>query len=139
MGVDYYSYLIVGCEIDEDKLKIKRKERKCQCNVKDIENAQYCSECGEEAWREEWDPVEGYDEMDDEFLGLPIVHNTDYKNCWIAIHKEDVGNHGSFDAVKLETPKDMEELKAKLKAKLEPRDLWNEESFGVWAIQFISY
>lgn len=34
---------------------------------------------------------------------------------------------------------DIEQLKEELKAKLEPHGLWDEESFGIWIIQYCSY
>ena len=39
----------------------------------------------------------------------------------------------------MELPKTIEELKIELKSKIEPFGLWNEDSFGVWCIQYCSY
>lgn len=140
MGADYYSYLIVGCEIDEKKLKIPKKVRNCRCKVNNIESSEYCSKCGRPAWDEDYDLLDGVNEDEDKFFEFDIVHNTDDKNCWLAISMKEVGDsEGVFDAVKLETPDNIGELRKKMKAKLGPLGLWDEEKFGVWAIQYCSY
>ena len=138
MGVDYYSYLVVGCSIDEDKLKIPTKVRACDCNVDKIEDMKFCSKCGEEVWKEDYDLIEGYEE-DESFLGFDLVYNTDNENCWIAIRKKEVGGYNRNEFDMLDPSDNIEELKAELKAKLEPHGLWDKESFGIWVMQCCSY
>lgn len=138
MGADYYSYLIVGCSVDEDKFKIPTKVRACKCDVDKIEDMKFCPKCGEEVWTEDYDLIEGYEE-DESFLGLDLVYNTDNENCWIAIRKKEIGGYHKDDCDKLDRNDDIEQLKEELKAKLEPHGLWDEESFGIWIIQYCSY
>ena len=133
MGVSYWSYLIVGCKVDKEKFKINKIEESCYCDVRGKQFMEYCSKCGKKVVEEDYDVIDGYEE-DESFLELPLVHNTDYKDCWIAIYKEEFE-----DCVKMELPKTIEELKIELKSKIEPFGLWNEDSFGVWCIQYCSY
>lgn len=140
MGANYYSYLIVGCEVDEKKLKVPKRVRNCKCKVDNIESAEYCPKCGAAAWYEGYDPVEGINEDEDRFFDFDIVHNTDDRNCWLAIRMKEVGDsEGCFDAVMLETPDDLSDLRKEMKDKLGPLGLWDEKKFGVWAIQYCSY
>ena len=138
MSVSCYSYLVIGCMIDENKFKIPTKVRACTCNVDGIENMNFCPDCGEEVWEEDYDFVEGYEEQES-FLGIPIVFDTDQKNCWIAIRKKEVGGYNKDESAMLDPEDDIEKLKEDLKTKLEPHGFWDEESFGIWVIQYCSY
>jgi hypothetical protein len=138
MGVDYYSYLVVGCSIDDSKFEIPTKVRACECVVDGIEDMKFCSSCGKEVWKEDYDFVDGYEEKES-FLGLPLVYDTDYNNCWIAIRKKAVGGYNNDEFDTLDRYDNIEELKKELKEKLEPHGLWDEESFGIWVIQQCSY
>ena len=135
MGVSYWSYLIVGCKVDKEKFKINKIERSCNCDI-DKRFIKFCSKCGKEAVDESYDVIDGYKE-DESFLELPLVHNTDHKDCWIAIYKEEIDDRKN--SVKIESSKTIEELKIELKSKIEPFGLWDEDSFGVWCIQYCSY
>jgi len=42
MGADYYSYLVVGCEIDDSKFEIPTKVRACECPIDGIERMKFC-------------------------------------------------------------------------------------------------
>jgi hypothetical protein len=138
MGVDYYSYLVIGCLIDEDNFKIPTKVRTCDCVVDGIEDMKFCSSCGDDVWKEDYDFVEDYSEKES-FLGIPLVYDTDYRNCWIAIRKKEVGGYHKDESAMLDPSDDIDKLKKELKEKLEPHDLWDEESFGIWVIQACSY
>ena len=89
-------------------------------------------------WKEDYDLIEGYLEGES-FLGLPLVYDTDQKNCWIAIRKKKVGGYNKDEFDMLDPTDDIDKLKEELKTKLEPHGLWDEESFGIWVIQYCSY
>ncbi len=44
MGVDYYSYAIIGIQIDPKKLVTETKERGCKCE--EVPTGKFCSNCG---------------------------------------------------------------------------------------------
>ena len=136
MGVDYSSYVVIGCKVDEKKFRINKKVRGCDCKVDNIENMKFCSNCSKKVWEEDYDFIEGYEE-DESFLGIPLVYNTDHRECWVPIYSGEADDR--IDNIKLNLPKSIEELKAELKTKLEPSGLWDEDSFGIWCIQYCSY
>lgn len=140
MSVDYYQHLIIGCKIDINKIKIPERVRNCDCDIQNIDTIKYCPECGRAAWVDSWKAIEGYDETDypATFLNMPLVYDTDEANCWVAIQKQDLKDDIS-SSIKFKNIEDIEALKKEIKSKLEPIGLWNEEDFGIWAIQNISY
>lgn len=140
MSVDYYQYLIVGCKIDENKIKIPERIRNCDCDIQNIDTMKYCPECGRAAWRDDWKAIEGYNSTvyPETFLDMPLIYDTDGANCWIAIQKQDLKEDMS-NAIKFENIENIEALKKEIKSKLEPVGLWNEKDFGIWTIQNISY
>ena len=48
MSVDYYSYLVIGCGVDQEKLEIPTKIRACECDTDlfKIEDMKFCPNCG---------------------------------------------------------------------------------------------
>jgi hypothetical protein len=62
--------------------------------------------------------------------------NEDSKYLWVAgalLESNGDGNVGFLAKV------DFEDIKVRMKAALNPRNLWDEKSFGLWAVLYESY
>ena len=138
MGVDYDSYVVIGCEVDSSKLYSVQKVRNCNCEIDDADTANFCSNCGRAVWGEENLPIEGFDEDNYKFMDYQVVTVTDNERFWIAIRSARASDY-TDEAVKLETPDDISGLREELKSKLGPLGLWDEKKFGIWVIQYVSY
>lgn len=137
MGVDYSTYVVIGCEIDKEKLYISEKVRSCDCDVDGIENMSFCSKCGKTVWKEIEDTVEGYDESKDTLFGYDLRYGTDHERCWVIIRGARADDKNS--AIKLEVIDNISELREELKAAIGPAGFWEEKKFGIWAIHYCSY
>jgi len=137
MGADYYSYVVIGCEIDKSKLYTSTKARACYCIVDGIEDTSFCSNCGKPVWKDELDVAEGFDESKETLCGYNLIYGTDHERCWVAISDAEADDRN--DAVKLEAPDDLAKLRKELKTAIGPVGFRDEKKFGIWVINYCSY
>lgn len=146
MSVSYSSYAVIGVKIDPKKLVITEKVRNCSCEVKNIEKKKFCSSCGKKVFVEEDTYIPQYDDdahkKDFPFYyslcGFPLIYNTDNIDAFVAFiccECDDYNDNPFSDLSNI----NIEEVKTKMREKLEPMGLWNEENFGLWAVQYCSY
>lgn len=140
MGVDYYATALIGCEVPRDVFFRTVKKRGCRSEL--VEGAQFCPSCGKPTWIEEemgpWEVLE-----DDHKLGLHLkgkageivrfAFTTDEKRGFAGLYRIGAGD----DAGRLPWPDRC--VKEATREALEPLGLWDEESFGLWAVQYCSY
>jgi len=149
MGADYSSYAVVGVEIDQSKLFTTEKVRGCKCDMGDVnpETTKFCPLCGKEVWKEEETPIPAYNEDADSgpfyrCLGpYMLVFTTDYRRCFagVILCGPADGDRGDEDALMAELPYDLKSIRDEMRRQLEPLGLWQEDKFGLWAVQHCSY
>lgn len=127
MSVDYYSYAVLGVELPVDKLYRtvvrEHKEHKVTPGMK------YCPVCGEQAFVEVKEAL--FDEDEQRVGGLDLIWSTDEEQAFVglvAVEREICFKVDSLDGIK-----------AWLREELEPFGLWDEDKFGLYAVQYCSY
>lgn len=135
MGADYYSYSVVGIEIDEKKLYLPPKKVKAFKHDYP-ESMKFSPDNGKPLWDTEEQPVPGYD-PDDEKLGkYRIYHGTDHSVAVVGIGVEAGGYKKQYDFMKLGNT---DKLKNELEDFLTPLGLWDKDKFGLYSICYCSY
>jgi hypothetical protein len=111
VGVDWKGAAVLGCEVTgkTEKVTVKSKTEKA--------------------------PIDGWDTIKQ--AGLSCYSTTDGERQFVGVG---VGAWGGDDAAHL--PLDATELAAakdKIRMVLAPLSLWDEKSFGLWAVLYCSY
>lgn len=136
MGADYYSYAVIGVEIDQKKLYQK------PINKKAFEHdypktMKFCPNTGNKLWEEVEEPIPEWDD-EDELGEYKVYFSTDDTRCFIGVIVCESGPYkGEVNFVQF--PDDLEDKKQKLKDFLTPLGLWDESKFGVYSIMRCSY
>lgn len=148
MGTDYRAYAVIGCEIIlNDIPNITRIIKAFEHNYP--EDIKFDSKTGEKLWKEDTYQEFAFEPDDDRFydkrtkmidigeftifrgtMGSPVVIGF---GCG-----ENTYSNGGDEHEVVGLP-DVNELKNKLKAILEPVKMWNEDRFGLHAILYCSY
>lgn len=152
MSAYYYSKAIIGCEIDLRLMWESYEMPYCQHQVDPV--MKFCPECGKENMMlvcykrkfgedkedyQEWSESDlerfglGYDAFED---GVYFVASTDGKQvvAGLVACGYDIWNGGSIGFSKVDN-----DLKNRTKEALKRFGLWNESSYGLYAIQYCSY
>lgn len=135
MGAVYHSYAVVGVKIDPERLVTTKKVRGCQCEK--TPTGHFCSSCGEPAFIEEDECIEGYNE-DEDIYGYKIIFGTDHNEAFIAAivcKDDDYGDSKNFSQM----PTELERIKNDMRNTLDPIGLWDEKKFGLWSVLYCSY
>lgn len=155
MSVSYYASVMIGVKlnpIDVDAFLKKRVKEVRGCSHDVDEKSKFCPQCGKPRVIHEskYDFREFIERND---LGLECRDSTDSRFFFVTLDgtlEERVeennlfsyqvnldGGHRPF--AKINFPKDIDEVKSKLKDILEPLGLWHEGNFGIWMIGKCSY
>ena len=148
MGADYRAYAVIGCEIDLDVIPRITKIVKA-FNHNHPENVKFDPDTGNKLWKEDSyqefafgpDDDRTYDERTKMInIGdFSIFRGTDGKPIVLGIGCGDsTYSNGGDDHEVIDLP-DINGLKNKLKAILEPVEMWDEDCFGLHAILYCSY
>jgi len=133
MGVYYYAYAVIGCEVT-GKLYDEIEVRRCQCTPAPV-SSKYCPECGSlAAPRSERTPRPYFDEDASVIGGLMVTFANDKKRAFAGL-RACVTMNG--DASLLSIPDPVMAFDA-VRAELERFGLWNPASFGLWAVMNVS-
>ncbi len=139
MGVSFYSYAIIGVEINIQDLYTREYNRNCDCDIEFNADAppKYCSGCGNAFLKETMENIEGFNGS--RFNGWDVIFNTDRKKAVIgmttASAREDSDKNISF----LQMPAvDLTSIKEELKNALGTR-FWDEKKFGLYSVMYCSY
>lgn len=136
MGVDYYSYLIIGLEIDHKKLFRNQKVKTFDHNYS--EDYKFDPKTGKKLWEIDERPVKGYN-GEDKLYTYKVVHSTD-KKSWFVADKIIVCNCNYDYSRKLPfKPDEYEKIKEKMKFELEAFGIWDEKKFGIYNVIYCSY
>lgn len=145
MSTSYYAKAIIGIEIDPSKLIEIRMERNCSCSYAPLKTMNFCPNCSSKAWKkEEWSADKDFDYDNYKYCGLKVICLSDYDRDFYHIHRmfivavgADTGDLCYSDSggpVMCPLPENISETKEMLKDILEPKGLWDESKFGLWAI-----
>lgn len=138
MSVNFYSYSVIGVEIDEDDLYQPAKMVKAfeHNHGRDVK---FCPQTGKECWKEVREPISEWDEY--QTLGeYKVHHSTDQRRYVVGIVASETGSSDGGDDVAFnKLPHNIEGEKERLKSFLKPLGLWNDRKFGLYAILYCSY
>lgn len=148
MGADYRAYAVIGCEIMLENIP-KITEIIKAFNHNHPKNVKFDPETGKKLWKEdsyqefafEPDDDRTYDERTKmiDIGEFKIYRGTDGSPTVIGFGcGEDTYSNGGEVHEVIDLP-DVNELKNKLKAILEPVNMWDEDCFGLHAILYCSY
>jgi len=150
MSTSFYAQAIVGVEIDVDKLIKIELSRKCRCKNKVDKTMKFCSGCGGKLWERDEINLNDFDYEKEFYCGMKIIRVYGYsrfddeefyhiKRIFLAGVGAETDDccYGAEPAMcsLFENPS---EIKDMLKETLEPKGLWDESKFGVWAIGKLS-
>lgn len=142
MGVYYTACTVVGIEIPQSACytRSQTRDRGCEHPLPDGSNDPFCSRCGEKTWVESvvTEPLSLYDEDNGTFAGLDVIqdqYHDDARRFFVGTATT-MDMQGGFP--EMLPPGVVEETRQRLKAVLEPLDLWDEDKFGIWTF-FMQY
>lgn len=137
MSVNYSAYAVIGVEVT-GKLHTITKQPSCTHQPRGA----FCSTCGKpNKTANVTTPIASYDEDRGIIGALRVVHTTDRKKSFIGIAVEagDLNyannNHKRLDLRPSEITARIDDLRRQLTE----IDLWDESSFGLWAVGCCSY
>jgi hypothetical protein len=128
MGADFYASGLIGCEVTGQTETVTWKP---SCEHNPLQTKQFCADCGKPVKLVEIKtPLPGL-EAAIKAAGLSVASTTDGEREFVGLKAG-----STDDATCTRIPDD---IKDKVRAVLEPFNLWDEKSFGLWGIQFCSY
>lgn len=137
MGVDYYAYAVIGCEVT-DKLCDTVLERRCACPPPPIQAA-YCPTCGSSTGPIERQIFKPWYNADDQTIGSLTVSFTTNDKRAIAGLRSKVSSSSERLGFADVWPISSAEFIETVKAELEKFGLWDPATFGLWAVLHCSY
>jgi hypothetical protein len=133
MGAAYYAYAVIGVEAT-GKLHTVTKRPSCEHRP----SGAFCSTCGKpNKTVEVKEPIAGYDEEQRSIGTLRVVHTTDNKKSFVGIAVE-TGNLSYDDHRHLSLGMIADRIND-LRRQLTEIGLWDEASFGLWAVGYCAY
>lgn len=135
MGVDYYAYAVIGCEVTGKLYRMVTKENP-DCPHAKAPDAAFCSRCGRTARVDVREPIPG---LDGDRLGiLQVVKTTDARRHFAGVAVGTISRHHNDDADASALVITAETIRS-VQSELERFGLWDPDSFAMWAVQYISY
>lgn len=137
MGASYYAYAVIGVEVT-GKLHTTTKQPSCAHQP----SGAFCSTCGKPNKTIDVEtPIAGYDEDRATIGDLRIIHTTDRAKSFIgiAVGTRDL-NYADDSHKRLAlAPSEIATRVDDLRRQLIEIGLWDEASFGLWAVGYCSY
>ena len=151
MTVDVTNYLLIGVEIDKEKLWEKKQIRVCKHKIENKIHGKFCPECGKLLWEDKNEYIKEYKDNDktlgekfgcESLCGHKIFYTTDNRRVFVGVELIKLVDKND-DAViipdKMFKDSFIQEKKQQIKKELEPLGMWNEKKFGFWMISYCSY
>ena len=130
MSVSYYSYAVIGCEVEIEKATVTKRYNHIPSH-KVLPEDFFCRECGEMVKEE----VKVNVELEDKLGVLELVWSTDQEKAFISYFIK-VDDNMQFRFMDISNTLQMKEDIEKV---LEPLEMWDEEKFGLYVVQYCSY
>jgi hypothetical protein len=139
MSVCAFASAIIGVKIDESKLYKKVTKKAFPHNYD--ESFQFDPKSGKPLWKTEKTPIKEFDEEEETLSGLKVVFSTDHFHCFVSAFGTGTSyDENGYSKIELENSDGfIDKLKKELKKALEPLGLWDEKSFGLYSVIYISY
>lgn len=139
MGIDAHAVALIGLTIGKRDVLYQPKRKVKLFDHNHPENWIVDPESGKALWKEVRDPIPGYEEGYPSTLCGYSIHLTRHSQAFVALRATETESHRSGSLASMGSlPANIEEEKKKMKDVLEPLGLWDERSFGLWAIQLIN-
>ncbi len=131
MGADWYARTVIGCEVIVPDIVTMICDR-----VTPVEGDRFCGKCAAHAHngpRIRTEPGETPDEIGE----FKVTYTTDQRRVFVGVV---LSTDYKSDAV-MHTPQAYlnDSLKEDLRRTLEPLNMWNPETFGLWTVLYCSY
>jgi len=132
MGASWRGSAVLGCEVT-GKTEREVATRVCAHDI--TAGAKFCAECGKPATELEKVPIDGWDTI--EQAGLSNYTTTDDDRQFVGVGVS-VWDDGDAQRLSLDTV-ELSAVRDKVRSVLTPIGLWDEKSFGLWAVLYCSY
>lgn len=148
MGASYTAYAVIGVEIPAAKLYREARVRLCQHEAP--AGATFCPTCGKPAWGTEKEPIAAYKpdgerpHFTPKLAGWDVAVSSNGERAYIGLVCRGVPSRESYREPRDQgdfrhlTGGDVNDLRQKLQADLEPLGLWDGVKFGLWAVLYCS-
>lgn len=137
MGYDAYSYAVVGLAISSGELY--RCQKIAAFNHEYPKTMNFCPTTGIPLWKEEITFVDGTDPEIETFQGFDVMKKDSQESIKNPKSINLVGEQLRSDSDSFWTEDKILDIKNRMKEKLKPFGLWNEDKFGVYPVLYESY
>lgn len=136
MGVDFYSQVVIGVPLQKRTIFKNTSEIKRNCSCIVVGEPHFCPDCGKPFYKKVSKETCILPEYKDYEKAGPfkIFTCVDERELFIGYGK----SCNSEDPPERLKNIDIENIKIELKNYLEPLNLWDENSFGIWSVPDIS-
>lgn len=136
MGVDYSAHAVIGVKVPREKLWIEQRVKAYDHHYPESMN--FNPQTGAKLWETLKEPIPVYFEAEEEIRISSSVFQVFWdhtgENAIVAVCHAYVDAWGSNTCLDFAGLPDIELAKAKLKDALGPEGLWNEKTFGLYAV-----
>lgn len=132
MGADYSAYAVIGCEVTG---RLYSSKVIPGCKHPAAAGVKFCSTCGAKS-RLEHTPIKGYNPDEETLAGLRVYTTGEKERAFIGIGTDSTDTCGS-EAQFLNLD-ELAEARTRIKSKLAPLGLWDQETYGLWSIMHCS-
>lgn len=152
MGVDYKAYAVIGCEVIFDNIPVKKERVKTfRHDYPDDGEIRFDPKTGKALWKTIEYPEFVFEDDDgytDDYNGkskaikldnLRMFRGTDGEPTVLGIGIGDSTHSNGGENYEFMPLPDIESIKKKVKEILEPANMWEEETFGLYSILYCSY
>jgi hypothetical protein len=133
MGTTVYSYVMLGCKLPKPPFVTKQICDSCECGTQS--KTKFCPDCGKQLFSEHRQPL--FNEENRNWNGFVVNGYHNGENFYVGTELARISSdrYGKEDE-RFDTRSQVRsnEIKQKLKALLEPHDLWVEDLFGNWLV-----
>lgn len=131
---------LIGVRVDRRDFEERLYQR---ANVKAFQHdygqdMKFDPQTGKPLWKESQEPVDGWNEEDEQLFGYPVVDDGSegkYKYiCLYATGKKTDDNGGPYDQMQDVVLANLSVARNKMRKELEKLGLWSDKQFGLWAV-----
>lgn len=139
MSTQRHAALVVGVKIDKSKVFVDTRIRGCRHPIHGICPGNFCNQCGNQIWINGTTIIPEYEDEDEITLAGVQVFSDDNDTMIVGERSITVGfytDQGTSGMMPQGADSDL--YKERLREKLEPLGLWDQEKFGTWIIMWTS-
>ncbi len=129
MSATWSATALIGVKVRGSSLYTTSVHPGCNCFAA-VPGAKFCPQCGKPALRSVKQPIAEYDEGKKTVCGLPVVEAEGYWYVAALLLSTTDYRQGEF----VNFTETFDEMRHRLRAALQPLGLWQEATFGLWAV-----